>query len=416
MKKLLSYLHRVLDRNMIAAATRQHMLHNYEPFNVLMERGEGVWLFDNDGRKILDMFGAYAVVSWGHANPKILSALISQACRGGAFSRGVLTENPPRFAAMLLRLAGFVDPEDKVHFTVSGRDAVEDAIKFARRWGYREKQIRGIPEIIACENNFHGRGLTSLSCSTEEHYRKDFGPFLDGFKIIPFGDAAALEAAIGPETAAFLVEPIQGEGGVNVPPKGYLREVEQICRWRNILLMVDEIQTGLGRTGKNFCFMHDGVEPDMVVVGKALGGGLVPSYAVVGHGEIMNLIGPGDHGGTFEAYPLQCAVGIAVMELLEEEVFDQRAAEAGDYLIGQIENLASPLVKEIRGKGLLIGIEFANGVSAKHVRKELLERRVLTGIAHNVLRLSPPLTIGRDEIDFAVEKISEVLRELISFY
>lgn len=392
---------------------------NYEPLPIVIERGEGVWLFghhknDVRWRKFLDMFGAYAVNSWGYTNPRILSAFLTQATKIGVTSRGVLTENLPQFAQALADLADLsVSVRHggvSVLLAITGREAVEDAIKIARRWGYRRKGLRkDSVEIIACTNNFHGRGLTHLACSTEERYRAGFGPFPPGFRTVPFGDALALERAITPRTAAFLVEPIQGEGGVFVPPKGYLQDVQRICRRNNVLFIVDEIQTGLGRTGKNFCYMHEEVVPDMVVVGKALGGGYVPSSAVIAREEIMDVIGVGDHGSTFAGNPIQCAVGLAVMALLREENLAARAAEVGNYLMSGIRRMSHPLVKEVRGMGLLVGIEFLDGVSIKEIRLKLLEKGVLAGLAHNVLRFSPPLTITPPEIDFALEQLDFVL-------
>ena len=392
-------------------AERRYGARNYEPLPVVMAHGEGVWLWDEHGRRYLDMLSAYSAVSHGHAHPRIVQALIAQAQRLAVTSRAVHTDKLPALLERLAALTGL----DRALPVNTGLEAVETALKAARKWGYR---VKGIPddkaEIIACENNFHGRSITIVGFSSDPQYGDGFGPFAPGFKLIPFGDAAALEAAITPQTAAFLVEPIQGEGGIVVPPKGYLAECARICREHRVLLLVDEIQTGMGRTGKFLACEHEGVRPDGVMLGKALGGGMLPVSAFIATDEVMQVFHPGDHGSTFGGNPLAAAVALEALEVLFAEHLIERSAELGEYLLAQLRTIRSPLIREVRGKGLFIGLEVdARRTDARAVVDRLLARGLLSKDTHGtVVRFAPPLPIGRDEIDWAVEQVRAVFAEL----
>jgi ornithine--oxo-acid transaminase len=392
-------------------AERRYGARNYEPLPVVMAHGEGVWLWDEHGRRYLDMLSAYSAVSHGHAHPRIVQALIAQAQRLAVTSRAVHTDKLPALLERLAALTGL----DRALPVNTGLEAVETALKAARKWGYR---VKGIPdgkaEIIACENNFHGRSITIVGFSSDPQYGDGFGPFAPGFKLIPFGDAAALEAAITPDTAAFLVEPIQGEGGIVVPPEGYLAECARICRKHRVLLLVDEIQTGMGRTGKFLACEHEGVRPDGVMLGKALGGGMLPVSAFVATDEVMQVFRPGDHGSTFGGNPLAAAVALEALEVLFAERLIERSAELGEYLLAQLRTIRSPLIREVRGKGLFIGLEVdARRTDARAVVDRLLARGLLSKDTHGtVVRFAPPLPIGKDEIDWAVEQVRAVFDEL----
>jgi len=392
-------------------AERRYGARNYEPLPVVMAHGEGVWLWDEHGRRYLDMLSAYSAVSHGHAHPRIVQALIAQAQRLAVTSRAVHTDKLPALLERLAELTGL----DRALPVNTGLEAVETALKAARKWGYR---VKGIPdgnaEIIACENNFHGRSITIVGFSSDPQYGDGFGPFAPGFKLIPFGDAAALEAAITPDTVAFLVEPIQGEGGIVVPPEGYLAECARICREHRVLLLVDEIQTGMGRTGKFLACEHEGVRPDGVMLGKALGGGMLPVSAFVATDEVMQVFRPGDHGSTFGGNPLAAAVALEALEVLFAERLIERSAELGEYLLAQLRTIRSPLIREVRGKGLFIGLEVdARRTDARAVVDRLLARGLLSKDAHGtVVRFAPPLPIGKDEIDWAVEQVRAVFDEL----
>jgi len=392
-------------------AERRYGARNYEPLPVVMAHGEGVWLWDEHGRRYLDMLSAYSAVSHGHAHPRIVQALIAQAQRLAVTSRAVHTDKLPALLERLAELTGL----DRALPVNTGLEAVETALKAARKWGYR---VKGIPdgnaEIIACENNFHGRSITIVGFSSDPQYGDGFGPFAPGFKLIPFGDAAALEAAITPDTAAFLVEPIQGEGGIVVPPEGYLAECARICREHRVLLLVDEIQTGMGRTGKFLACEHEGVRPDGVMLGKALGGGMLPVSAFVATDEVMQVFRPGDHGSTFGGNPLAAAVALEALEVLFAERLIERSAELGEYLLAQLRTIRSPLIREVRGKGLFIGLEVdARRTDARAVVDRLLARGLLSKDTHGtVVRFAPPLPIGKDEIDWAVEQVRAVFDEL----
>jgi ornithine--oxo-acid transaminase len=383
----------------------QYGARNYRPLDVVIDRAEGVWVYDVDGKRYLDCLAAYSAVNQGHRHPKILQALIEQAHKVTLTSRAFRNDQLPLLYKELHDLTGF----DMALPMNSGAEAVETAVKTARKWGYT---VKGIPdgqaEIIVCAGNFHGRTVTVVSFSTEEQYRRGFGPFTPGFKVIPFGDARALREAITPNTCAFLVEPIQGEAGILIPPDGFLREAAQICRANRVLLMTDEIQSGLGRTGKLFAYMHDGVTPDVLIVGKALAGGFYPVSMVLASRDILGVYQPGDHGSTFGGNPLGCAVARAALRVLVEEKLVERSAELGAYFVERLRTLRSPDIKEVRGRGLFIGLEMHS--AARPYCEALKELGVLCKETHDkVIRFAPPLVITRDEIDWALERIRKVV-------
>lgn len=381
---------------------------NYSPLDVVIERGEGVWVWDVEGRKYLDCLSAYSALNQGHRHPRIVQALIEQAERLTLTSRAFRNDQLPLLAQELCELTGY----EMMLPMNSGAEAVETALKAARLWGYR---VKGIPdgqaEIITCADNFHGRTISVISFSTEPDYRAGFGPFTPGFKVVPYGDAAALEAAITPNTAAFLVEPIQGEAGVIVPPEGYLRTVREICDRHNVLFIADEIQSGLGRAGQLLACDWEDVKPDMVTIGKALSGGMMPVSAVISSREVLGLFEPGSHGSTFGGSPLACAVARAALQVIVDEDLPRRAREMGAYFKRRLQALKSPYVKEIRGKGLLIGVELTSEAgSARPFVERLQKRGLLAKDTHGTtIRFAPPLVITQDEMDFALEQIAGVL-------
>ncbi|MEO8871039.1 MAG: ornithine--oxo-acid transaminase [Granulicella sp.] len=383
----------------------QYGANNYHPLDVVIERASGCWVYDTDGKRYLDCLAAYSAVNQGHCHPKILDAMLAQAHKVTLTSRAFRNDQLPLFYEQLHEMTGF----EMVLPMNSGTEAVETALKTARKWGYK---VKGIPanqaEIIVCSNNFHGRAISIISFSTEEQYRADFGPFLPGFKVIPFGDAAALRAAITPNTCAFLVEPIQGEAGIIIPPDGFLREAAAICRESNILLMADEIQSGLGRTGKLFAYEHEGITPDVLIVGKALSGGYYPVSAVLASSAILGLFEPGDHGSTFGGNPLACAVARAALSVLVDEKLVQRSAELGPFFMDLLRQIDSPNIREIRGRGLWIAIEL--NIPARPLCEALKEEGILCKETHvNNIRLAPPLIIEREEVLWAAERIKAVI-------
>ena len=383
---------------------------NYAPLPVVLERGEGVWLWDVDGNRYLDMLSAYSAVSFGYGHPKLVKVLAEQAQRLAVTSRAFHSATLPPFLARLCEVTGM----DRALPMSTGAEGVETAIKCVRKWAYMVKKVpAGKAEIIVCAGNFHGRTSTIVGFSSEAQYRENFGPYSGGFKAVPFGDAAALEAAITPHTAAFLVEPIQGEAGIIVPPEGYLTACARICRERNVLLIVDEVQTGLGRTGKVLACHHEGVKPDGIILGKALGGGLIPVSAFCAREEVMGVFKPGDHGSTFGGNALAAAVGLAALEVLHDEKLAERAAVMGDYLLERLRAIASPVVTDVRGKGLLIGIELDPArVSGRQFVETLLKHGVLSKDTHGtVARFAPPLIVEREQLDWAVDRIRDALRE-----
>jgi ornithine--oxo-acid transaminase len=381
--------------------------HNYHPLDVVVERAESVWVYDIDGKRYLDCLAAYSAVNQGHCHPKIVNALIEQAHKVTLTSRAFRNDQLPLFYKELHELTGY----DMALPMNTGAEAVETAVKTARKWGYKVKGISpDKAEIIVCANNFHGRTVTLVSFSSDAQYREGFGPFTPGFRIIPFGDAGALEDAITSNTCAFLVEPIQGEAGIVIPPAGFLKKAAQICHQNRVLLIADEIQSGLGRTGKLFAFMHEGIRPDVVVIGKALAGGCYPVSAVLSSWEVMRVFKPGDHGSTFGGNPLGCAVARAAMRVLMDEKLIDRSAELGAYFLGLLQTLRSSDVKEVRGKGLWIGIELNS--PARPYCEALKQEGVLCKETHDrVIRIAPPLVINRQEIDWAFERIRSVIEK-----
>ena len=379
--------------------------HNYRPLDLVVERAEGVWLYDTEGKRYLDCVSAYSAVSQGHCHPHIRAALEAQAKKVTLTSRAMRND---RLGPFLERLTAFCSFESALPMN-TGVEAVETAIKLARRYGYERKGIAANEaEIVVFENNFHGRTTAAISASSTELYRRDFGPFTPGFVIVPYGDYDALASAITPRTCAILIEPVQGEGGVIVPPAGYLKRAWGLCREHRVLFMADEIQTGLGRTGDLFACDHDAVKPDVLIVGKALGGGYYPISAVLASRDLMELFGPGDHGSTFGGNPLACAVGIASLEVIENENLPARARYAGARLMRGLRELASPAVVEVRGRGLLIGIELT--VSARRVAELLLARGVVAKDTHErVLRIAPPLIVEDAELDMLLRELQPAL-------
>lgn len=381
--------------------------HNYRPLDVVIERAQGVWVYDVEGKRYLDCLAAYSAVNQGHCHPKILRTLIEQAHKVTLTSRAFRNDQLPLLYRDLHELTGF----EMALPMNSGAEAVETAVKAARKWGYKVKGIAdGKAEIIVCANNFHGRTVTIVSFSSDEQYRSGFGPFTPGFKIIPYGEANALRDAITPNTCAFLVEPIQGEAGIIVPPAGYLRKAAAICRENRVLLMCDEIQSGLGRTGKLFAYMHEEITPDVVIVGKALSGGFYPVSAVLASNEVLGVFNPGDHGSTFGGNPLACAVARKALQVLLDEGLVERSADQGAYFVEKLRTLRSADVKEIRGVGLWIGIELHS--PARPYCEALMTEGLLCKETHDrVIRIAPPLTITRQEIDWAFERIRKVIEQ-----
>jgi ornithine--oxo-acid transaminase len=383
---------------------------NYAPLPVTIVRGEGVYLWDETGRRYIDMMGAYSAVSFGHCHPRLVKALTEQAQRLDTISRAYFSDRLGPFLARACALTGF----DAALPMNSGAEAVETALKAARKWAYT---IKGVPsdraEIIAADGNFHGRTISIVGFSSVAQYRDGFGPFPPGFRLVPFGDASALAAAITPSTAAFLVEPIQGEGGINVPPLGYLAEVARICRANNVLLLCDEIQSGLGRTGRLLACQHEAVVPDALMLGKALGGGLLPVSLFLARRELMQVFTPGDHGSTFGGNPIAAAVGLAALDTLIDERLVERSASVGAHLLGRLASIKNPIIREVRGRGLFAGVELdRNMASAGTVVRRLLGAGVLTRDTHrNTVRFAPPLIIDESQIDWAVDRLTEVLEE-----
>ena len=381
--------------------------HNYHPLDVVIESAQGAWVTDVEGRRYLDFLAAYSAVNQGHCHPKILEAMVEQARKVTLTSRAFRNDQLPLLLRDLHEATGF----EMALPMNSGAEAVETALKAARKWGETVKGIaKDRAEIVVCGNNFHGRTISIVAFSTDAQYRAGFGPFPTGFKHVPFGDVEALRAAITPETCAFLVEPIQGEAGIIVPPEGYLREVAAICREHDVLLIADEIQAGLGRTGKLFAYMHDEIVPDVVIVGKALSGGFYPVSAVLSSREVLGVFKPGDHGSTFGGNPLACAVARAALKVVVEERLAERSAELGAYALERLKRMRSPELVEVRGRGLWIAIELH--VPARPLCEALRERGVLCKETHEtVIRIAPPLTISREDLDWGLEQIEAVIEE-----
>jgi ornithine--oxo-acid transaminase len=380
---------------------------NYKPLDVVLSRGEGVWVWDVDGNRYLDCLSAYSAVNQGHCHPRIREAMISQLGRLTLTSRAFRNDQLGPFYRELCELTG----ARRVLPMNSGAEAVESAIKAVRKWGYR---FRGVPadraEIIVCTNNFHGRTVTLVGFSTDDTVRRDFGPFTPGFKVIPFGDAAAFEREVSQNTVGFLLEPIQGEAGVLIPPAGYLGEVKEICVKNRVILMLDEIQTGLGRTGKLLAQEHDGIEADVTLIGKALSGGYYPVSAVLSRGEVLDVLQPGEHGSTFGGNPLACAVARTALRVLVDEDMIENAAAMGTYFLKGLRQLKSDAIREVRGRGLMIGVELHPEAGGAHLYCERLrDRGLLCKDTHeHVIRIAPPLVIDQDTVDWALERIHGV--------
>jgi len=387
---------------------QEYGANNYHPLDVVIERAAGVWVYDTDGHRYLDCLSAYSALNQGHCHPKILDAMIEQAQTLTLTSRAFRNTQLPQLYEDLHNLTGF----DMALPMNSGTEAVETAIKAARKWG---AMVKGIPEnqaeIIVCRNNFHGRTIAVVSFSSDDQYKQDFGPFLPGFRTIEFGNAAALRAAITPNTCAFLVEPIQGEAGILIPPAGYLAECANICRSHNVLLMCDEIQSGLGRTGKMFAFEHEGIRPDVVTIGKALSGGFYPVSAVLASREVLGLFQPGDHGSTFGGNPLACAIARAALRVIVDERLCERSAELGPFFLDELKKIQSPAIKTIRGRGLWLAIEMNE--PARPYCEALKHKGILCKETHgNIIRLAPPLVIEKEDILWAAEQIRSVIETI----
>lgn len=383
--------------------------HNYKPLNVVLSEGKGVWVWDVDGKKYLDCLSAYSAVNQGHCHPHIVKAMVDQAQKIALTSRAFRNDKLGFLYKKLVDLTGY----ECVLPMNSGAEAVESAIKIARKWAYVTK---GVPmyeaEIIVAAGNFHGRTVTIVSFSTENFYREAFGPFTPGFKIVTYGSIDEMRAAITPNTAAVMLEPIQGENGVIVPPDGYLKAVSQLCKENNVLFIADEIQTGLCRTGKWFAAQHEGVRPDVTVIGKALSGGMYPVSAVLSDNQVLGLFKPGEHGSTFGGSPLAAAVAVAALEVLDDEHLAERATELGQYFMGKLREIEAPMVKEVRGRGLLIGVElFPEAGGARRYCEMLQEAGILAKETHDhVIRFAPPLIIEKETLDWALEIIADVLK------
>jgi ornithine--oxo-acid transaminase len=390
----------------------RHAAHNYEPLPVVLTRGQGAHLWDVEGRRYIDMMSAYSAASHGHAHPRILAALETQVRRLAVPSRAYYSDRLGPFLAELTRRTGL----DAALPMNTGAEAVETAIKAARRWGYRVKGIaRDRAEIIVAQGNFHGRTTTIVGFSSEPEYRADFGPFAPGFRAVPFGDLAAMAAAITPNTAAVLIEPIQGEGGIIVPPQGYLAGVRALCDEHGVLMILDEVQSGLGRTGAWFAFEHENVIPDGLILGKALGGGVLPVSAFVGRAELMDVFTPGSHGSTFGGNPLAAAVGLEALRVIEDEGLVERSCLLGAHMLSRLGAMKTPALKAVRGRGLWVGAEIdPDHASARDVCLRLLAKGVLSKDTHGtVVRLAPPLVIERADLDQALDALEETLHEVV---
>lgn len=388
--------------------SQKYGAHNYHPLPIVIEKAEGVWVTDVEGRKYLDMLSSYSALNHGHRHPRLIAAAKKQLDLLTLTSRAFHNDKLGFFYQELTELCEM----DLVLPMNTGAEAVETALKAARKWGYTKKGVKeNQAEIIACENNFHGRTITIISFSTEADYRENFGPFTPGFVTIPYGDLGALKAAINPNTVAFLVEPIQGEGGVVIPPQGYLAEAQKICQENNVLLILDEIQTGLGRTGKLFAYQHEAEKPDALILGKALGGGVYPVSAVVSSKKVLGVFRPGEHGSTFGGNPLGAAIAIEALKILKEENLAQKAAVNGQYFIKELKKISNPLIQEVRGKGLLIGLVLKKeaGGARQYCEKLMAEGLLCKETHEQVIRFAPPLVIDKSEIDWALERIYKVM-------
>ncbi len=397
-----------MDKQNFVSLEEKFGANNYHPLDVVLTRGKGVWVWDVKGRKYMDFLASYSAVNQGHCHPKIIAAMKKQISRLTLTSRAFRNDKLGLFYKKICEMTGF----EKCLPMNTGAEAVETAIKLARKWGYEKKKAaKNHAEIIVCENNFHGRTTAIISFSTEDLYKNNFGPFTQGFKVIDFGDVGALKKAITKNTVAFLVEPIQGEAGIIIPPHGYLKEVRRVCSKNNILLMLDEVQSGFGRTGKLFAFQHEKIKPDVLIVGKALSGGVYPVSAVLADSKFMDVFTPGSHGSTFGGNPAAAAVGLAAMEVIEEENLVENSKFFGEYLLAELKKIKSGIIQEIRGKGLWVGIELKKDVGgARKYCEQLMKLGLLCKETHeNVIRLAPPLVITKPEVDLALDKLNKVL-------
>ena len=398
-----------MSQNRFIELEETYGAHNYKPFDVVLHRGQGIWVWDVDGNRYMDCLSAYSALNQGHCHPKIMAAMFEQAKKLTLTSRAFRNDQ----LGLLYEEICEMTRTHKVLLMNSGAEAVESVIKAVRKWGY---QVKGVPEdkaeIIVCANNFHGRTITIIGFSTDPTARKEFGPFTPGFKIIPFGDSKAFQDAITPNTVAFLVEPIQGEAGVHIPPKGYLKQAKEICEKENVVLILDEIQTGLGRTGKMLAEEHEGIEADITLVGKALSGGFYPVSAVLSNSEVLGTLKPGEHGSTFGGNPLGCAVSRAALKVLKEEHLVENSAEMGAYFLEGLKQIKNPLIKEIRGRGLMIAVEFYPEVGgARQYCYKLIGEGLLCKDTHeDTIRFAPPLVINQKDVDWALERIEKVIK------
>ena len=396
------------DADALVALEDQWGAHNYHPLDIVVERGEGPWLYDVDGKRYLDCLSAYSAVNQGHCHPRILETMREQAARVTLTSRAFRNDQLPLFCEELARFCGM----DAVLPMNTGAEAVETAIKAARRWGYRIKGIAADKaEIIVCDNNFHGRTTTIVGFSSEKSYKDGFGPFTPGFVSVPYGDAAAIEAAITPNTCAILLEPIQCEAGILIPPDGYLRAVSDLCKRNNVLFLADEIQTGLGRTGKPFACDHESVKPDAYILGKALSGGFYPVSAFVARRELIDVFDAGSHGSTYGGNPLGCAVARTALAVIRDEGLAERSAELGKWFANELRSIEHPKIKEIRGRGMLVGVELTE--PARKFCEALMERGLLCKETHDfVVRIAPPLVVSREDLEWAVSQIRDTFEEM----
>lgn len=396
--------------NPIIELENKYCAHNYAPLPIVLAKGQGIHVWDTQGKQYIDMMSAYSAVSHGHCHPRLVAALTKQAETLAIVSRAYYSDKLAAFLEKACAVSGF----ERALPMNTGAEAVETALKAARKWAYTVKKVAASKaEIISCAGNFHGRTITIVGMSTEPQYKSGFGPFPAGFKTVPYGDSAALEQAITENTAAFLVEPIQGEGGIIIPPAGYLKQCEAICRKHNVLFICDEIQTGLGRTGKLFAHQHENVKPDGLILGKALGGGLLPVSMFLANEAVMQVFTPGDHGSTFGGYSLAAAVGLEALNIIMEDKFAERSAELGAYMLQQLQAIKSPLIKNIRGRGLFIGMEIDPAKEkARNICLKLMDKGLLSKETHEtVVRFAPPLIITKAEIDEALAMIREVLTD-----
>jgi len=397
--------------NSLIELEERYCAHNYLPLPVVLTRGKGVFVWDDEDNKYLDMMSAYSAVSHGHANPRLVKVVQEQAARLNIVSRAYHTDKLGPFLQRACELTGM----DKALPMNTGAEGVETALKAARKWAYEVKGVTpNAAEIIACKGNFHGRTISVIAFSSEQQYRNGFGPYPPGFKLAEYGNLQSLQDLITPNTAAFLVEPIQGEAGIVVPPAGYLKACEELCRKHNVLLIADEVQTGLGRTGKLLACEHEGVNPDCLILGKALGGGILPVSMFLARNEVMAVFTPGDHGSTFGGNPLAASVGLEALNILVEDDLPGRSAAMGEYMLEGLRKIDSPLIMDIRGIGLFVGVEIDPALgTAREVCESLMQKGILSKETHDtVVRLAPPLTISRSEIDWALERFSAVLSEM----